>query len=257
MDLQLNGRSAIVCGAETPLSQACAASLLEEGVDVFLVCAKPLSDDEVHAAGVPVPASRRILADVAEPGGVEAVLGACERPDILVNHAVGVPPGDFRAIAPRDWQDGVCRVMLPGILMATRVYDGMVERGYGRIINITSQCVKAAMDHFDVSNAARAGLTGFSAGLARYRREADVTVNGLLPGLFDTPALRAHARRLAAEQRVDVGGVMAGLTAPIPLARIGAPLEFGSLCAFLCSPLAGYINGQNILVDGGAYRGVL
>lgn len=257
MDLQLKGRSAVVCGAETPLSQACAAALVAEGVRVVLVSTSPLPESILYRDGAMIPAACCVNADVAEPAGVEAVLDACGQPDILVNHSTGFPPGDFREISAHDWLHGVRRVMLPGIVMSTRVYDGMVERGFGRIINITSQCVKAAMDNLDVSNASRSGLTGFSAGLARYRRDADVTVNGLLPGLFDTPALRNHAGRLAAEQCRDAEDIMGGFAAQSPLGRIGVPAEFGSLCAFISSPLAGYINGQNILVDGGMYPGVL
>lgn len=259
MDLQLSGRTAIVCGAETPLSQACAAALVAEGVFIVLVSSAELSGEALRALrveGVP-DTLRSVTCDLATEAGVDAVMAACPQPDIVVNHAPGFPPGDFRDISPDAWLSGVSRVMLPGILLAARVYDGMVDRGFGRIVNITSQCVKAPMANLDISNAARAGLTGFSAGLARYGRRADVTVNGLLPGMFETPALRAHAGRLAAEQGREVDEVLGELNAANPLGRLGVPGEFGSVCAFICSPRAAYVNGQNILVDGGMFPGVV
>jgi 3-oxoacyl-[acyl-carrier protein] reductase len=259
MDLQLKGLKAIVGGAETPLSRACAAALLTDGAHVTLVSSvKNLQEiDRDLAVEGGAEALRSVTADIADAAGIDLVMAACPQPDIVVNHAAGLPPGDFRVISPDDWLEGVRRIMLPGILLSTRVYDGMVERGFGRIVNITSQCVKAAMEGLDISNAARSGFTGFSAGLARYPHNVDVTINGLLPGLFDTPALRSHAASLASKQGREIKDVVEELSARSPLGRIGVPREFGSLCAFICSPLAGYINGQNILVDGGAYPGVL
>lgn len=259
MDLQLRGLDAVVGGAETPLSRACAAALLADGARVTLVSSVDIAKEVEfdYAPGSGAEALRSVTADITDPAGIDLVMTACPEPDIVVNHAAGRPPGDFRAISADDWLEGVRRIMLPGILLSSRVYDGMVERGFGRIVNITSQCVKAAMEGLDISNAARSGFTGFSAGLARYPRNVDVTINGLLPGLFDTPALRGHAASLASKQGREIDEVIRELSARNPLGRIGLPHEFGSLCAFICSPLAGYINGQNILVDGGAYPGVL
>jgi len=159
MDLQLKGRRAVVCGAETPLSQACAMALLGEGVIVTLVSASALPDGllaQAFASDAASPALNSLVASVADPAGVDAVLGACPCPDIIVNHAPGLPPADFRDISLDDWFNGIRKVMLPGILLSSRVYDGMVERRFGRIVNITSQCVKAAMDNLDISNASRA-----------------------------------------------------------------------------------------------------
>lgn len=259
MDLQLSGRTAIVCGAEPPLSHACAAALLAEGVSILLVSSAELPKEVLLALGPEAAPDklRSVASDLASEAGIDAVMAACPQPDIIVNHAPGFPPGDFRDISADAWLSGVRRVMLPGILLATRVYDGMVQRGFGRIVNITSQCVKAAMANLDISNAARAGLTGFSASLARKGRRGDVTVNGLLPGMFETPALRAHATRLAAERGREVDEVLGELNAGNPLGRLGVPGEFGNVCAFICSPRGAYINGQNILVDGGLFPGVV
>jgi len=223
-------------------------ALAEEGVRVIATDDGPLGD---------LPGCRTIICDIRDEFGRDSVLEACPEPDILVNHAPGPPMGDFRQWSQDDWQEALNSNMLSAIDLIKRVIDGMTRRGFGRIINITSQSVRAPMANLDLSNAARAGLTGFVGGVARERRNADVTINNLLPGLFDTVPLRRHVEALAKNSNATERDVMAKFAADVPLSRIGRPEEFGATCAFLCGRRAGFINGQNILIDGGAFPGVI
>lgn len=248
MDLGIAGRSAIVCSAGTDLGRACALALAAEDVRVTAVDAGPLDN---------LPTCLLVNCDIRDESGRCSLLEACPDPDILINHAPGPPMGDFRQWSDEDWHEAINTNMLSAVDLIKRVVDGMIRRGFGRIINITSQSVRAPMANLDLSNAARAGLTGFVGGVARERRNADVTINNLLPGLFDTQPLRHHAAALAKKSHAARSEIMEKFAADVPLTRIGRPEEFGATCAFLCGRQAGYINGQNILVDGGAFPGLI
>jgi 3-oxoacyl-[acyl-carrier protein] reductase len=204
-----------------------------------------------------LPGCDTVVCDVRDEAGRGSLLAACPQPDILINHAPGPPMGDFRQWGQDDWQRALNSNMLSAIELIKGVVDGMTLRGFGRIVNITSQSVRAPMANLDLSNAARAGLTGFVGGVARERRDADVTINNLLPGLFDTVPLRRHVEALAKNDDATQSEVMARFAEDVPLSRLGRPEEFGATCAFLCGRQAGFINGQNILVDGGAFPGLM
>ena len=254
MDLRLDGKKAIVCAADTDLGLACAEALAAEGVELFLT-APGRGDAARLAARFGNPAS--VCCDVTTADGRAQILRACPEPDILVNHAPGPPAGDFRGWRRDDWLRAIETNMLTAIELIQATLDGMQARSFGRILNITSQSVRAPMKNLDLSNAARAGLTGFVAGVAREPRDADVTINNLLPGLFETKPLAEFIDRTATRDGVDAGAVRAELLGDHPLRRLGLVAEFGAICAFLCSPLAAYINAQNILVDGGKFPGVV
>jgi 3-oxoacyl-[acyl-carrier protein] reductase len=196
-----------------------------------------------------------VAADITTAEGRAAALAACPRPDILVNNAGGPPPGDFRDWTREDWIKAVDANMLTPIEMIKATVDGMIARRFGRIVNITSNSVKAPIEELGLSNAARSGLTGFVAGLARKTVRHNVTINNLLPGQFVTDRLKgrmaAHAK--AAGQTLDQ--FMDARSKAIPAGRFGDPAEFGELCAFICSAQASFITGQNFLIDGGVYPG--
>ena len=255
MDLGIRDRKSIVCAADTDLGLACALALAAEGVELYVTAADAAADLAEH---FPAHSDVQFLScDITTAEGRDRILAACPDPDILVNHAPGPPTGDFRQWNRQDWIRTIDANRLAAIELIRATRDGMVERGFGRILNITSQSVKSPMQNLDLSNAARAGLTGFVAGVARERRDADVTINNVLPGLFETRPLANYIANTAARDGTEPAEVTAKLLGDNPLARLGRPDEFGATCAFLCSPLAGYINAQNILVDGGSYRGVL
>ena len=195
--------------------------------------------------------------DITTPEGRAAALAACPQVDILVNNAGGPPPGDFRDWGREQWLAALEANMLTPIELIKATVDGMMGRGYGRIVNITSGAVKAPIDILGLSNGARSGLTGFVAGLARQPQLAGrgVTINNLLPGAFDTDRLRVTMANTAAKTGKPIEDVAAQRARGIPAGRFGTSEEFGALAAFLCSPLAGYITGQNLLTDGGAFPG--
>jgi 3-oxoacyl-[acyl-carrier protein] reductase len=259
MDLGLDGKAAIVCAASRGLGRACARSLAANGVHVTLAARTPgplaetaqeIRDD----FGVEATA---VVADITDPEGRARTLAACPEPDILVNNAGGPPPGDFRNFDRDDWIRALDANMLSAIEMIRATVDGMVERRFGRIVNITSSAVKAPIASLALSNGARAGLTGFVAGLARQTVCHGVTINNLLPGAFDTDRLRDNARAAAERAGRDPEELLAERRQANPAGRFGDPAEFGEACAFLCSRQAGYITGQNLLIDGGAYVGTL
>lgn len=259
MDLGIEGRRAIVCGASRGLGFACACALAADGAEVFIAARHAAALDAAARAiaretGATVHA---VAADVTTEGGRASVLDACRQPDILVTNAGGPPPGDFRGFGRDDWIAAVDANMLAPIALMTATVDGMIERGFGRIVNITSASVKAPIAELCLSNGARSGLTGFVAGLSRQTVRHNVTINNLLPGAFDTDRL---ARVMAAGARASgqpVQAVREARSAAIPAQRFGEAHEFGRYCAFLCSAHAGYITGQNLLIDGGAYPGTL
>jgi len=259
MDLGLAGKTAIVCAASKGLGKATALSLAREGVAVT-ICARTPETLEAAAKEIRSAAGARVTAvacDITTEAGRAAVLEACPAPDILINNAGGPPPGDFRDWDREDWVKALDANMLTAIFLIKATVDGMIERRFGRIVNITSSAVKAPIDILGLSNGARAGLTGFVAGIARKTVAHNVTINNVLPGPFDTDRLRANFEKVAAESgrpQEDVAAERAKLN---PAGRFGDPFEFGQLCAFVCSAQAGYITGQNFLIDGGSYPGTL
>ena len=259
MDLGIHGKTALVCAASKGLGKACAMSLAREGVDVTIVArtAGPLettAEEIRQATGVTVKA---VAVDITGPEGRAAALEACPNPDILVNNAGGPPPGDFRDWEREDWIKAIDANMLTPIELIKATVDGMIERRFGRIVNITSGAVKAPIDILGLSNGARAGLTGFVAGIARNTVRHNVTINGLLPGPFDTDRLQGTLAAAAKKSGRPVEEVRAQRIATNPAGRFGYPEEFGEACAFLCGQHAGFITGQNILLDGGAFPGTL
>ena len=254
MDYGIRGRTAIVCAASQGLGKGCAMALAREGVAVVINArgteALNATADEIRAAtGVNVVA---VPADITSKEGRAAVLAACPSPDILVNNAGGPPIGDFREWDEAAWQKAVNDNMITPIMLIRAVVDGMVARRFGRIVNITSRSVKAPLPHLGLSNGARAGLTGFVAGLARQVAKHNVAINNLLPGPFLTNRQADGMRKLAAKAGQDYETFLAARLAENPSGRFGTPEEFGKACAFLCSADAGFIIGQNLVIDGGS-----
>ena len=257
MDLGIAGKRALVCAASRGLGRGCAEALAREGVEVT-ICARTAADVERAADEIGAVVGRRVgrvACDITTPAGRAAALAACPSPDILVNNAGGPPPGDFHDWDRDAWIRALDANMLTPIELIKATIDAMIERRYGRIVNITSSAVKAPIDVLGLSNGARSGLTGFVAGLARKVVRHGVTINNLLPGQFDTDRLRVtYAGRAKAAGR-SIDEALAAGAAAVPAGRFGNPAEFGAVCAFLCSAQAGYIAGQNVLVDGGNYPG--
>jgi len=259
MDLGIAGKKAIVCAASKGLGKACAESLAREGVDVT-ICARTeetlnATAEEIRALG---GGSVTVIAcDITSQAGQDAILAACPDPDILVNNAGGPPPGDFRDWDRDDWIKAVDANMLTPIFLIKATVDGMMDRKFGRIVNITSSAVKAPIDILGLSNGARAGLTGFVAGIARKTVRNNVTINGLLPGPFYTDRLISNLKVTAEKSGQSFEEAAAQKAASNPAGRFGQAEEFGDYCAYLCSAQAGYITGQNVLMDGGNFPGTL
>jgi len=257
MDLGIAGRKALVCAASKGLGRGCAEALAHAGVDVAIL-ARTLEDVRKAAEEIGERAGRTvawIACDITTPDGRAQALAACREPDILINNAGGPPPGDFRDFDRDAWIRAIDANMLTPIELIKATIDGMIARKFGRIVNITSSAVKAPIDVLGLSNGARSGLTGFVGGLARKVARDNVTINNLLPGSFETDRLRSTMAARAKAGGKTVDDAMAEARTRIPAVRFGTPAEFGALCAFLCSVHAGYIVGQNVLIDGGAYPG--
>jgi 3-oxoacyl-[acyl-carrier protein] reductase len=260
MDLGLKGRWALVCAASKGLGRGCAEALVGEGVNV-VITARGEADLLATAAALrvlnPAVEVRTVAGDIATEAGRAAALAACPQVDILVNNAGGPPPGDFRDWEREQWIAALDANMLAPIALIRATVDAMAARGFGRIVNITSGAVKAPIDTLGLSNGARSGLTGFVAGVARQPRlaGANVTINNLRPGAFDTDRLKKTLAAGAAKTGAAVDEVAAKRRAAIPAQRFGTAAEFGAICAMLCSVHAGYLTGQNILLDGGSYPG--
>ena len=257
MDLGIAGRRALVCGASKGLGRGCAQALANAGCEVTIV-ARTVSDVEQAAREIGAVARRRVgfvACDITTPDGRVAALQACPDPDILVNNAGGPPPGDFRAWTRDDWIRALDANMLTPIELIKATIDPMIARRFGRIVNITSAAVKMPIDVLGLSNGARTGLTGFVAGLSRKVAQHNVTINNLLPGPFDTARLHSVTAMRAKAQGITSDAALEATRNAIPARRIGTPDEFGATCAFLCSVHAGYIVGQNLLMDGGQYPG--
>ena len=259
MDLGIRGRTALVCAASKGLGKGCALSLAKEGVNL-VITARGKEALEATAAeirnltGVNVTA---IAGDITTAEGRAAALAACPNPDILVNNAGGPPPGDFRSWTREDWLKALDANMLTPIELIKATVDGMIARKFGRIVNITSGAVKMPIPELGLSNGARTGLTGFVAGIARQTVQHNVTINGLLPGPFDTDRLRGNFAFNAKKLGKTVEELAKARADANPARRFGTIEEFGVACAFLCSAHAGFITGQNLLMDGGAYPGTL
>lgn len=259
MDLGIAGKRALVCASSRGLGKGCALALAAEGVHVTM---NGRTADTLKAAAEEARALgggevRTVCCDITtEAGRVEAleVAGAV---DILVNNAGGPPPGDFRDWGRDDWLSALNANMLTPIELIKATVDDMGARGFGRIVNITSSSVKSPIPTLGLSNGARAGLTGFVAGVARQMAAKGVTINGILPGPFDTDRLRSGIRYTAEKAGRDFEAEFEERKKGNPAGRYGTPREFGAFCAFLCSVHAGYINGQNVVIDGGGYPGTL
>lgn len=259
MELGIEGRHAIVCGASKGLGKGCAMALAREGVNVVLIAR---TEESLNGAQEEIQQSSRakittVVADITTDEGRDAAMAACPDPDILVTNAGGPPPGDFRDWRQEQWFSAINNNMYTSIDMIRRSVDGMASRGFGRIVNITSASVKTPMTGLGLSNGARAGLTGWVAGVAREFVRQNVTINNLLPGLFETDRGQGYLAYRAKCEGIDVDKYIENYYATCPAGRLGTIDEFGAACAFLCSALSGYISGQNILLDGGSFPGTL
>jgi len=257
MDLGLAGRTALVFGGSRGMGRACATELAREGVQVVIAARTPAT---MHRAAAEIEAEtgqpvRWVSADITTDAGRDAALAACAQPDILVNNADGMPPGDFRHWTPADWHRAVDSMMIGPIEMIRRTVDAMIARRFGRIVNIVSRSVKTPQLELGLSNGARSGLVGFVAGLARQTVRHNVTINNLLPGVFATDAQRQHIEGMLEHGGKSFEELWHERGTQNPAGRYGEAHELGALCGFLCSARAGYITGQNILIDGGAYPG--
>jgi len=257
VDLGIAGRKALVCAASKGLGRGCAQALADAGVDVTIV-ARTESLVSRAASEIGAHAGRAVgwvACDITTAEGRAAALAACPHPDIVVTNAGGPPPGDFRDWDRDAWIRALDANMLTPIELIKATVDGMIARRFGRIVNITSAAVKAPIDILGLSNGARSGLTGFVAGVARKVARHNVTINNLLPGSFETDRLRATIEGRAKASGKTFAEALEAQREANPTGRFGAPDEFGAACAFLCSVHAGYIVGQNLLIDGGAYPG--
>ena len=259
MELGIAGKKALVCAASKGLGKGCAIALAREGV-ALTILARGKEALEATAAEIRAATSAKvqtIAIDITTAEGRAAALQACPAPDILVNNAGGPPPGDFRDWDEKAWHAAVNANMITPIMLIKAVVDGMIARKFGRIVNITSTSVKAPIPALGLSNGARAGLTGFIAGIARQVASHNVTINNLLPGPFDTDRLRSTFAAAAKAGGKSVEAVREERRLQNPAGRFGTAEEFGQFCAFMCSAQAGYFTGQNVVLDGGAYPGTL
>jgi 3-oxoacyl-[acyl-carrier protein] reductase len=259
MDLGISGRKAIVCASSQGLGRGCALALAREGASL-VINGRGREALEATAAEIRRETGAEVAtvaADITTGEGRAALLAACPEPDILVNNAGGPPIGDFREWDEAAWLRAVTANMITPIMLIRAVVDGMIARRFGRIVNITSRSVKAPLPHLGLSNGARAGLTGFVAGLARQVARHNVVINNLLPGPFATQRSVDSMRRLAAKAGQDYESFAKARMAELPAGRFGTPEEFGKACAFLCGADAGFIVGHNLLIDGGSVNATL
>ena len=255
MDLGLKGRTALICGASSGLGRACANALAAEGVRLVINGRSP---DKLATAAAEMRERYKvevltISADLSTSGAIDAILSRCPAPDILVNNNGGTPVGDWRTFEAAQWHDAIDMNMLPAIMLTRAVIEGMAARGFGRIVNITSLQVKQPNPMLCLSVTARLGLTGFMKAIAATYIKHNVTINNLLPENFATDRLRSNVQRLSSADGKPLEEVMAAKAAATPARRFGDLGEFGATCAFYCSNQAGYLTGQNVLLDGGLY----
>lgn len=259
MDLGLKGRKAIVCAASKGLGRGCAEALAAEGVELT-ICARTRDVLEATAAEIRKATGATITTvacDVTTDAGRKALLAACPNPDILINNAGGPPPGDFKDFSMDDWRAAVEGNMITPIALIHATVYGMMERGFGRILNITSYSVKSPIPTLELSNGARAGLTGAVSALSRRTAARNVTINSLLPGPFETDRLRGTTTKMATSKGLSFDAVHEARKKEVPAGRFGTTQEFGATAAFLCSQHAGYITGQNIVMDGGSFNSTM
>lgn len=257
MDLGIRGKSALVCGASRGLGKACAFALAREGVELTIVAR---TRDALERAGAEIAKATgvkmvAVAADLTTDAGRASAIAACPQPDILVNNSQGPLPGDFHDWSRDDWIAALDDMMLGPIEMMRLTVDGMMARSFGRIVNIVSRSVKIPQGELGLSNGARSGLVGFAGGLARQTAARNVTINNLLPGIFDSDAQHRHIRGMLTGTGKTFEQVFRERAAASTAKRYGHPAELGAYCAFLCSAYAGYITGQNLLIDGGGYPG--
>ena len=258
MDLGIAGRKAIVCASSRGLGFACAKALAQAGCEIVI---NGRDEARLTAAVAELKKAANgariipVAADVATSDGQAALLAACPQPDILVNNNGGPPFRDFRELDRQKMLDGVIANMVVAIELIQKVIDPMIARKFGRIVNITSASVKMPLAGLDLSSGARAGLTAFLAGVARTVAPSNVTINFVLPGTFDTDRFRSNVEATTKKKNISYDAAFAERVTTIPAKRIGQPDELGTMCAFLCSVHAGYITGQNILIDGGTFSG--
>jgi 3-oxoacyl-[acyl-carrier protein] reductase len=257
MDLGIAGRNAIVCASSRGLGYACAKALAQAGCEV-VINGRDQGRLEAAAAELKKATNAKVIAvtaDVASAEGQKALFAACPEPDILVNNNAGPPFRDFRELDRQKLLDGVIANMVVAIELIQKAIDPMVARKFGRIVNITSGSVKMPLVGLDLSSGARAGLTAFLAGVARDVAASNVTINFVLPGTFETDRFRSNIEATAKKKNISYDAAFAERVATVPAKRIGQPDELGTMTAFLCSAQAGYITGQNILIDGGVFPG--
>ena len=257
MDMGLNGKTAIVCASSRSVGKGCAMALAAEGVNLII---NGRNKEVLNETATEIKKKfnvtvEQFCADITKLENQNSLIELCSKPDILINNAGGPPPGDFRDWDREDWTNACVANMFTPIELIKAFVDGMVNRKFGRIINITSSSVKAPIDVLGLSNGARSGLTGFVAGIARKTVISNVTINNILPGPFDTDRLRGNFKFASEKTGKTVEEISAARAAENPSGRFGTPDEFGAACAFLCSIHSGYITGQNLLIDGGAYPG--
>ena len=257
MDFGISGRWALVCGSSKGLGYGCARALAGEGVNLVINARSADALEQAAArlrdeTGVEV---RPVACDITTEAGRSQALGAAPQIDILVNNAGGPPPGDFRNFTRDNWIKAIDANMLTPIELIKATLDGMLGRKFGRVVNITSSAVKAPIEILGLSNGARSGLTGFIAGIGRKTAAQNVTMNNLLPGVFDTDRLRATISTMAKNNGIEFDEALKRRVSSVPAGRLGTAEEFGQACAYLCSMQASYVTGQNFLIDGGAYPG--
>ena len=257
MDLKIAGKKALICGGSAGLGFACAEALAREGVDVVIAARtqETLAQAAMKLEALSNARVAYVAADVTTDDGRSRIFSQHSDFDIVITNAGGPPPGDFRDWDRDTWLNAMDANMLSPIAIIKQVVDGMMQRGFGRIINITSSAVKSPVDGLGLSTGARSGLTGFVAGLARTTVAHGVTINNILPGTFDTARLAGNFAAQAKREGANAEIVRQARIAKHPARRLGQPDEFGAACAFLCSAHAGYINGQNLLMDGGSFSG--
>lgn len=259
MDLGITGRKALVCGGSSGLGKAIATALSREGVAVTIV-ARDEAKLAASAADVEAQSGHPVgwlSVDMADAGARAQLLPRCAEADILINNSGGPPVGDYLSFSRQDWLAALESNMLSAIEMINAALPGMKERRFGRILNVTSHMVKAPVAMLSLSNGARAGLTGYVSGVARDVARYNVTLNNLLPGQFETDRLRSNHARFAAARGVTVEEFQNRARSDIPARRFGRPEEFGAYAAFLCGETCGFVTGQNLLLDGGQYPGLI
>lgn len=259
MEMGLKGRKALLTGASKGMGRACAMAVAREGAEVTLV-ARGAETLEQTAQDIRDETGAKVTtcaADITTPDGRDAALAACPNPDILLNNAGGKKPGDFRDWDRDEWMSALDLMMLAPIQMIRATFDGMVDRGFGRIINIAARGVKIPQVELGLSNGARTGLVGFCAGLAREGVSRNVTINTILPGIIDSEAQRQHVQSLVRDGGPSFNEIWQTRADRSPAKRYGRPDEIGALFAFLASDHAGLMTGQSILMDGGDYPGTL